>query len=236
MARGRKSGKRRGWLRRVFAIIVLLAVTGAGYLWWRGLHWTPDSQVYPDQGALVGEASGEVNFRTLRALGAGFVYLDASDGGDARDPSFAANFEAAREIALQVGVVHRFDPCVSADEQSANFVTMVPRDARLLPPAIALDRLADDCAVRVSEAAVESELMTLINQIEIHSGRPVLLKTDRTFERTYGIAARIERNLWLSQDWAEPAYGGRPWLLWTANSRLRTVASDDPIGWVVVQP
>ena len=33
-----------------------------------------------------------------------------------------------------MGAVHRYDPCQPADRQSANFVTVVPRDAKLLPP------------------------------------------------------------------------------------------------------
>ena len=224
------------WLLRLLALLLLLAMLGGGYLWWRGLYWTPDASVYPDQGALVDETAPDTNFRTLRALGASFVYLAASDGGNGKDASFARHFELAREAHMQVGVVHRFDPCATADVQSANFVTMVPRSADLLPPAIELTRTAEDCPRRTSEAAVESELLTLINQIEIHTGRPVLLKPSRAFERTYGIASRIERNLWLTQSWAEPDYGGRPWLLWTANTRFNSKASEHQIGWVVVQP
>ena len=137
---------------------------------------------------------------------------------------------------LQVGAVHLFDPCVPADGQSANFVTMVPRDADMLPPAIALERTAKDCPERVSRAAIQSELMTLVNQIEAHAGQPVILKVSPEFEDHYGIAARIERNLWLARDWFEPDYGGRPWLLWTANTRLQTAAAQEPLRWVVVRP
>ena len=235
MARGRKRQRGR-WLFRSFLLLLLVALAGASYLWWKGRSWVPDAAVYPDQGALIGADSGSVNFRTLRALGAGFVYLYGSDGAEGQDPSFAQNFETVGAIGMQVGVVHRFDPCVSADEQSANFVVMVPRDAQLLPPAIELERTHDTCPGRISEASVESELLTLINQIELHSGRPVILKPGRAFERRYGFASRIERNLWLTQSWAEPGYAGRPWLLWTANTALRTEASEEPIGWVVVQP
>ena len=50
------------------------------------------------------------------------------------------------------------------------------------------------------------------------------------------IAARMDRSLWLLGDRVEPDYGGRPWTLWTANSALRTEASDLPVRWVVYQP
>lgn len=82
---------------------------------------------------------------------------------------------------MQVGVALDFDPCLGADAQSGMFAQMVPRDADLLPPAIGLARLADNCTPKVSDAAVESELMTLINQIETHAGRPVILKLSPPF-------------------------------------------------------
>ena len=87
----------------------------------------------------------------------------------------------------------------------------------------------------MSEAAVESELTTLINQIETHTGKPVLLKVDKAFEDEYGLAARFERNLWLTRTRLQPEYAGRPWLLWTANEYFRSPAADAPLRWVVAQ-
>lgn len=225
-----------GWRARVAGAILLVAIVAAGWFWWRLQHWTPDETVFPEQGAHIGAADGPVNFRTLRALGADFVYLGATEGAERRNPKFSANLAAAREAGLRVGAVHRFDPCAMADGQSANFVTVVPRGTDLLPPAIALERTADDCPERVGEAAVESELMTLINQIEAHAGDRAILKVSPEFEDRYGLAGRIERNLWLTRTRFRPGYAGRPWLLWTANPALRSEAADEPIRWVVVQP
>jgi lysozyme len=172
----------------------------------------------------------------LRAIGADFAYLGASEGAAGRDARFAANLASVRESGLRFGVVHAYDPCVPAERQAANFVTIVPRDDTLLPPAIALDKLADDCPDAVSEAAVESELTTFLNQVEGHVGKPAVLKVAQGFEERYHIAGRVERNLWLERNWFQPDYAGRPWTLWTANSSLRTEAGPRPVRWVVVQP
>ncbi|MFA9201786.1 MAG: glycoside hydrolase family 25 protein [Cypionkella sp.] len=223
-----------GWRARVLGALALAALLGGGWLWWRLQHWTPAESEYPDQGAQVSAADGAVRFETLAALGARFVYLDASDGAR-RDPAFAANLAAAREAGLEVGAVHRFDPCAMADLQSANFVVLVPRGRDLLPPAIALDRTANECPAPVGEAEVESELMTLINQIEAHAGKPVVLQVSAEFEARYGLAGRIERNLWVVGTWREPAYAGRPWLMWTANQARSTEASELPLRWVVMR-
>ena len=223
-----------GWRARALGAVLLAILLAAAWGWWRLQHWVPDAAEYPDQGAQIGAADGQVRFDTLRALGASFAYLDASDGAKRHDARFAENLAAARKAGLKVGAVHRFDPCAMADGQSANFVVLVPRGRDLLPPAIALDAIGDDCGV--GDAAVESELMTLINQIEGHAGRSAILQVSEQFEDRYALAGRIERNLWVVGTWRRPTYASRPWLMWTANASLATEAADEPIRWVVVRP
>jgi lysozyme len=225
-----------GWRWRIAGALVLAGLAAAAVAWWQFGHWRPDPKAYPVQGVEIGAADGAVDFRSLKAVGARFAYLDASDGAGARDPAFSGNLAAARAAGIGVGAVHRYDPCVPADRQAANFVTIVPRDAAMLPPAIELDRLADQCPSRVSEAAVESELTTFLNEIEGHVGKPAVLKISKAFEEQYGIAGKLERNLWLTRDWFQPDYAKRPWTLWTANRDYRSAASEEPVRWVVVQP
>ncbi|QPC98346.1 glycoside hydrolase family 25 protein [Qipengyuania soli] len=216
--------------------LLLVALVGAAYAWTQGRSWRPDEATWPDQGALVGAADGPVSFDTLAGLGARFAYLEASRGAKGRDAGFAQNFSRARDAGLEVGAVHVFDPCAVADGQSANFVTMVPRDSDLLPPVILLDQTAADCPERVSDAAVQSELMTLVNQIEAHAGKAVILAPSEAFEDEYGVSRRIDRQLWLERSWFEPDYASRPWLMWTANRWYKSEAADRPLRWAVVRP
>ncbi|AKH42759.1 lysozyme [Altererythrobacter atlanticus] len=224
------------WRWRIAGLLLLAAIAAGGWIWWQAQHWAPERAAFPIQGALIGAIDGQADFRALRAIGADFVYLEGSQGASGRDPAFAANLERTRAAHLKFGVVHAYDPCIPAERQAANFVTIVPRDAELLPPAIDLKKLADKCDDPMRETAVESELTTFLNQVEGHVGKPAVLKLSREFEERYGIAARIERGLWLEEDWMQPDYAGRPWTLWTANSSLRTAASPDALRWVVVQP
>ena len=182
----------------------------------------------------IGRTDGEVDWTALKAVGADFAYLDASTGAASHDAGFVDNLEAARAAGLTLGALHRYDPCQPADRQAANFVTVVPRDAKMLPPAVDLDTLAEDCSPRVSDAAVVSELMTFLNQIETHTGKAAILKISPAFERHYHIAHAIDRNLWLERDWLSPDYAGQPFAMWTANSALMTAASTQPLRWVVV--
>jgi lysozyme len=223
------------WRWRIIAALGLFALAGGVWLWWDQQHWAPSRGEYDVQGAVIGARDGPVDFRALRAVGADFAYLEASSGAERRDAAFARNFEAALTAGIALGAIHRYDPCVPADRQAANFVTIVPRDETMLPPVIALEGTADDCESRVSEGAVESELTTFLNQVEGHVGKPAILKLSPEFEARYGISARTERELWLARSRFEPDYAGRPWFLWTANSARITGASDAPLRWVVAR-
>lgn len=234
--KGTQKRNRRSFWLYLIAALALAAFIAWSWNWYTMRSWAPSAQSYPEQGVAVGEHEGAVAFKTLLALGGQFAYLHASAGAKGQDARFGRNLTDAKDAGLKVGAIHRFDPCSPADSQSANFVTMVPRDDSLLPPVIGLERIADDCDERVSDASVESELMTFINQVEMHSGKPAILKLGPRFEQRYRISAQLERGLWLSRDRAQPAYAGRPWLLWSANHGLMTQASDEPLEWVVVQP
>lgn len=231
-----RKAKRRPWRRYLIALLVLaLAVTG-GWYWWTMRGWTPSEDEYPEQGVSLAMAQREVSFATIGALGGKFVYFEIGPYGAPRDALLADAMAEARAVGLQTGAVLAFDPCAKADPQSARFVTMVPRSAELLPAAIALDVDGSNCPQAVSEAAIESELLTLINQIEMHSGKPVILKLSRGFEERYRVSGSIARDLWVVGDRIAPRYASRPWLFWSANSARHLETAAEPVEWVVVQP
>ena len=222
--------------QRLLALAGLLALVLVGAGWWEAGQWRPARTRFAMQGAEVGSGDGAVNFAALKASGADFVYLDASHGIARRDPEFEQNLTEARNAGLQVGALHRFDPCLGADPQVGNFVTVVPRDARLLPPAVELDIDDAACAAPPAEAAMQSELTTFINQLEAHAGKSTIVKLSPAFEARYHVAAMIDRNLWVTGAYLAPGYAGRPWVMWTANPQLRSPAASERLRWVVVRP
>ena len=228
--------KRPLWLKLLLAVLIVAPLGAAAWLYFDTRTWQPSPSEFPEQGVDLSGVTEPVNFAVLKGGGADLAYLPATAGDSEQARDFTRNLAAARKAGLQVGARHRFDPCVPEDGQSANFVTIVPRDDTLLPPAIELSDTGEDCLERVTSGQVRSELTILANQIEAHAGKPAILKVTREFEAAHGVAARIERNLWLVRTRLEPDYGGRPWLLWTANELYQGPGSDQPLGWVVVRP
>ncbi len=228
-----KRGKTRA---RLAAGLLLLGLVGGGWGWWQWHHWVPERSAFPVQGVEIGAEDGTVNWKALRATGADFAYIDASASAFARDAAFTRNLREARAAGLKTGAVHRYDPCQPGDKQAANFVTVGPRDAAMLPTAVELEHSADECPVTTSDAEIESELMTFLNQVETHTGKDTLLKLGPKFEARHSMAAKIERNLWLERDLFEPDYAGRPWTLWTANSELASDHVAQRLRWIVARP
>ncbi|MDK4807854.1 MAG: GH25 family lysozyme [Novosphingobium aromaticivorans] len=231
MARGRNKA-----LGRVLAGLLLAALVGAGLLWRESHVWRPDTRAFPVQGAWTDVHDAPVDWRLLRGDGADFVYMTASEGPRRRDEAFTDGLEQARTAGLQVGAVHVYDLCAPGDEQAANFVTMVPRETTLLPPTVALSIDSRSCPEPPTEAALQSELTTFLNQVEKHAGKPAILMLTQDMENRYHLAAVIDRNVWVRRNYWQPSYVQRPFVMWTANDHFHGQAAPGPLRWVVVQP
>src|SRR3546814_8850615 len=87
-------------LRRIGAAIVLLLLAAGLALWWAA-RWTPDRALYPTQGVTIDAGNGDVHWGSIKAAGAEFAYIMATDGAGGIDPKFARNMAEAREVGVQ---------------------------------------------------------------------------------------------------------------------------------------
>lgn len=228
---------KRTWKRRLIllglwsgmgAALVLLTLHAAQ-------AWTPSRQEYPLQGLSVSAESGPVGWNMVKARDADFAYIRASSGADRRDRAFETNLAGARAAGLRYGPEHVFSLCSSASAQATLFISTVPRDAAMLPPAVRL-AFTPDCAARPGKAAVQSELGTFLNLIEAHMGKPSLIRVSRDFEEIYGISQGINRTLWLEGSFFTPDYAARPWVMWTSSHIHRIEGVGELVEWNVVHP
>ena len=220
-------------LRRLAAWAVLLLVAGGALVWWTA-RWKPDAAQFPEQGVTISAANGAVQWGSVKAAGARFAYLAATDGARGRDARFAANREGAAAQGLRSGAIHRYRLCAFAADQAANFIRNVPRDPAALPPAVWLE-IDDDCAARPSRALLLSELTTFLAQIEAHMGKRSIIAPSAAFDAEYRVSQHVARTTWVRAFFFEPDYGAHDWTLWQASDYVRINGADGTVGWNVVR-
>lgn len=214
-------------------LLVLLLLVGFA-LWWAA-RWTPKREVYPVQGVTISADNGEVRWGSIKAAGADFAYVAATDGTSGLDQMFARNLTGAREVGVQIGAIHRYSLCQLATDQAANFIRHVPRRADALPAVVWLD-YDDRCPDRPTRALLLSELATFLAQIEAHTGKRSLIAPGPAFEADYKVTEGIARTTWLRRDFFEPDYGAHPWAMWQANDYIRLTGAEGTVGWNVLRP
>ena len=222
------------FLRRT-AGLILIGVLLAGFALWWAARWTPSRDLYPLQGVTISADNGEVHWGSIKAAGADFAYVAATDGASGVDPMFARNLSRAREVGIQAGAIHRYSLCQLATDQAANFIRHVPRRADALPAVVWLD-YDDRCPDRPTRALLLSELATFLAQIEAHTGKRSLIAPGPSFESDYKVTRGIARTTWLRRDFFEPDYGAHPWAMWQANHYIRLTGADGTVGWNVLRP
>lgn len=221
------------FIRRMGGSLLLILLVAAIAIWFAS-RWKPDRARYPVQGVTISADNGAVQWGSIKAAGANFAYIVATDSTGGVDPRYALNAAAARETGLQVGAIHRYSLCKLATDQAANFIRHVPRRADALPPVVWLD-FDDRCPDRPTRALLLSELATFIAQIDTHMGKRSWIAPGPAFEAEYKVTERIARPVWLRRDFFEPDYGARPWVMWQANDYIRLSGADGTVGWSVAR-
>ncbi len=213
----------------LIGFVVLTLIVG-----WASLKWRPSVEDYPLQGVDVSHKYGEIAWPEVKAAGAEFAYIKATEGAEMHDPAFARNWQDAAKAGLKRGAYHYFSLCRIARDQAENFIATVPRDATALPPAVEFD-LAGNCSSRPARDVLISEVAYFISAVEAHSGKPVILHLNAEFENEYRLSEAVDRGLWLRSMGVPPDFGARPWVMWQA-SAIRTVPGiDGMVNWNVVR-
>ena len=197
------------------AIVLMIAGGWWGVSTWAA-DWAPDRARWPVQGVAIGDDNMPVDWAALSRQGIGFVYIDATDGSADASSRFTALYDDAVAAGLRVGAIHRFDMCALASEQSAAFVTLVPRDADALPPAVTIDT-TERCQRRPTKALLITELTTFLTQLETHMGKIALVGPAPDVEDEFGVMAAVSHPLWLRSNRAEPGPDQPDWVIWQAN-------------------
>jgi lysozyme len=168
-------------------------------------------------GVDVSRWQGNINWDKLRAQGANFAYIKATDGGDHLDPMFRYNWQAAHAAGLRRGAYHFFYWCRNAAEQARWFMRNVPRTEGALPPVLDVEWNADsDCKARLSPAQVQDKMRVFINMVERYYGQRPIIYTAPGFYHDNLEGAFLDYPFWLRSVAQHPSkvFDDRKWIFW----------------------
>ncbi|WP_027154219.1 GH25 family lysozyme [Mesorhizobium sp. WSM2561] len=168
-------------------------------------------------GVDVSRWQGNVNWAKLRAQGANFAYIKATDGGDHLDPMFRKNWRNADAAGLKRGAYHFFYWCRTASEQADWFIRNVPRVEGALPPVIDVEWNGESsCKRRPSRQKVLEKMQVFMDKLERHYGQRPIIYTAPDFYRDNLRGAFLDHPFWLRAVAQHPSkvYPGRKWVFW----------------------
>lgn len=209
------------WAAGVAIALVLGAVIAVAGGW-----WTPCAARYI-QGVDVSWHQGAIDWRTLAADDVAFAYIKATEGGDHVDERFAFNWREAGAAGLYRGAYHFFTLCQPGARQAANFIAVVPRDARALPAALDLEHKGP-CREGPTMTDVVGEARVFMDRVEAHYGVRPIIYTTREFHDLHLRELTGER-FWIRSIAAPPAFRERDWVIWQHHNRGHKRGVQGPI-------
>jgi lysozyme len=231
-ARGRRDilaamRQRKRWLLVPLGAMVALGLGGLGLSrgWWRVNY--PDPERFPVRGIDVSHHQGPIDWPTVASEPhLAFAYVKATEGGDWTDPRFAENWREARRAGLRVGAYHFFTFCRPPLDQARHFLSVLPRDAGTLPPAVDLE-FGGNCSRTPEQHALRRDLAVWLQAVEQATGsRPVIYVTREAYD-AFLDGGDVDHPIWIRDIWAEPRLpNGVRWALWQFANRGRVRGID----------
>jgi lysozyme len=172
---------------------------------------------YAVHGVDVSRWQGNINWPKLKAHGANFAFIKATDGGDRLDPAFRRNWKGAEAAGVKRGAYHFFFWCRSGESQARWFIRNVPREAGALPPVIDVEwTRSRACPKRPSPANVRKKMSSFMDALEAHYGQRPIIYTAPDFYEDNLQGAFPNHPFWLRAVAEHPSkvYPGRKWIFW----------------------
>ena len=128
---------------RRLATVAIVAFVLAVVLLWGWLIWLPSYRPTLGAGERYGidvsHHQGDVGLELVAGDDITFAYIKATQRDDFVDPRFADNWAAARAAGIERGAYHFFSLCATGEAQAAHFLSVMPNDPEMLPPAVDLE-------------------------------------------------------------------------------------------------
>lgn len=173
---------------------------------------------YAVHGIDVSRWQGDIDWMRVRASGAAFAFIKATEGADHADDRFAQNWRAAGQAGVLRGAYHFYYFCRSGVEQAAWFIRNVPKERGALPPVLDVEwnHRSKTCTRRPPPDEVRAELAVFLATVQRHYGQQPLVYATPDFYRENDLARMTGVSFWLRSVAGHPeaTYPGQDWAFW----------------------
>jgi lysozyme len=218
-ARPVKSRRRRRFrrIRIALTILIVLAIAAtAGFYEVFEPYYRPKLQAGETYGVDVSNYQGTIDWSQVAQHRVRFAYLKATEGNDFVDKQFATNWAGTAKAGIPHGAYHFFTLCSSGAEQAANFLKVVPKDPKALPPVVDVE--FSTCTKRPSAAEVSRQLGDFMSTVEQQLHTQMIVYTVPSFTAVYPIDKGESRGQWTRRIFRRP---GGDWTIWQASDQAR---------------
>jgi lysozyme len=181
---------------------------------------------YPVRGIDVSNHQGPIDWSRVRAGGIAFALIKATEGSDFRDQRFAENWRESARAGIARAAYHYFTFCSDGAAQAIHFLSVVPPEPDVLPPAVDVE-YAGNCKSPPGVERIRAELRVFLERIEsAWSRKPILYVTRQSRWRI--VDGHIEGYpLWIRSVWWPLRRGS--WLLWQYSDTGRVDGIRGPV-------
>ena len=160
----------------------------------------------------VSHHSGAIDWKTVAAQKPAFVYLKATEGIDAADPSFAEHWRQLGVLGVPRGAYHFYVTEDDAEQQARFFLSVARPAAGDLPPVVDVETLG-----HATTGALAPGLRRYLELVERETGRTPVIYTGPRFWNAHFDDSFARYPLWVAEyGVAEPTLptGWTEWLFW----------------------
>lgn len=206
----------------VIMILISSGILLTVLLWFQGIFIPTNfsAKHYPVKGVDVSSYQGQIEWSKLQEQGIKFAFIKATEGSSFVDKTFKNNWDNAGKTTLRVGAYHFFSYDSKGITQAQNFIKTVPISKPSLPPVIDVEFYGDKAKNPPVRSQVEKELQAMVEMLEEHYGKRVILYTTKKAYDLYIKDGFEQCDIWIRDVFTEPSLPDkRAWTFWQYTDR-----------------
>jgi lysozyme len=156
-------------LLALLSLLTLVILLYTGIIWPNALFVSQ----YSMRGIDVSSYQKLIDWKRVAQTGTyTFAFIKATEGTTYQDAYFQTNWRGAKAQGLLRGAYHFYLASLTGAEQADNYITMVPKEAGMLPPVLDLEVSGKD------RKAMLREINVFLDRLEYHYGMKPIIYTD----------------------------------------------------------